>query len=140
MPTAVRAHYIKLLLDWTQSALMKGKGTSSAQASASEHLQNLQATWQLLSVLLMFPEVHAQAAPNTTLITAAASACKACSPEHAYSSAAQDLAVTLQQTLLVLHTKFKQSFRPSLEHRLALHSQAQHANTKRSLTLMRLLL
>lgn len=110
---------MKLLLDWTQSALIKGKLNVIPQASADDQLQNLQCTWQLLSVLLMSIDTSAQTAPNIFLIVAAAAACKACSPEQARSQTGQALAVALQQSLLTLNTKFKQSFRASLEHRSA---------------------
>lgn len=110
---------MKLLLDWTQSALIKGKLIVTPQASVNDQLQNLQCTWQLLSVLLISTEIPAQAAPNISLTAAAAAACKACPPEQARSQTGQALAVALQQSLLVLNTKFKHSFRASLEHRSA---------------------
>lgn len=119
MPAAVRAHYVRLLLNWTQSSLVKGKSTAQADSSAPEQLRHQQVTWQLLAVLLMSPEMPAAVAPNVSLVAAAASACKACPPEQAHGKAGQELAVALQQTLLVLNTKFRQSFRPSLEHRSA---------------------
>lgn len=119
MPAAVRAHYVRLLLNWTQSALVKAKITAQTDSSVSEQLQHQEVTWQLLAVLLMSPEMPAAAALSVSLVAAAAAACKACSPEQAHSKAGQELAVALQQTLLVLNTKFGQSFRPSLEHRSA---------------------
>ena len=124
MPVAVRAHYMKLLLDWTQSALVKGKLTAMQDLSANEQLQTLQNTWQLLSVVLMSTDTSAQATLNISLLAAAATASKACSPEQAHSKTGQQLAVALQHTLLVLNTKFKQSFRPSLEHRSPTDAQA----------------
>ena len=124
MPVAVRAHYMKLLLDWTQSALVKGKLSAVQELSANEQLQTLQNTWQLLPVVLMSTDTSAQAALNISLLAAAATASKVCSPEQAHSKTGQQLAVALQHTLLVLNTKFKQSFRPSLEHRLLTDAQA----------------
>ena len=125
MPVSVRIHYMKLLLDWTQSALIKGKLSVTAQACADDQLQTLKCTWQMLCVLLMSTDITTQAAPNTSLIAAATTACKACFPEHAHSQTGHELAVSLQQTLLVLNTKFKHSFRPSLEHRSAINSLLQ---------------
>lgn len=124
MPVAVRAHYMKLLLDWTQSALVKRKLNAMQELSANEQLQTLQNTWQLLSVVLMSTDTSAQAALNISLLAAAATASKVCSPEQAHSKTGQGLAVALQHTLLVLNTKFKQSFRPSLEHRSLTDAQA----------------
>lgn len=117
MPSRVRAHYVKLLLDWVATALTKAKNDSNANHDASTFLQQLQHRWQLLFVLLASTDSPAQSAPNITLIAAAAAACKGCSSEQASSAAGQKLALALHQTLLVLNTKYRRSFRPSLDHR-----------------------
>ena len=116
MPSRVRAHYIKLLLDWVVPTLTRAKNDNSAN-DASSFLQELHHKWQLLFVLLTSTDSSAQSAPNITLIAAAAAACKGCSSREAADPPGQKLAVALHQTLLVLNTKYRRSFRPSLEHR-----------------------
>ena len=117
MPSRVRAHYVKLLLDWVATALTKAKNETSAHDDASTFLQHLQHRWQLLFVLLTSTASPAQSAPNITLIAAAAAACKGCSIGSSSGTDGRKLATALQQTLLVLNTKYRRSFRPSLEHR-----------------------
>lgn len=119
VPPAVRSHFAKLLLDWAQSALVKGRIPAAPHASPQEYLQRLSSTWQLLCVMLLSVNTG-DAAPNVSLIAAAAAFCKACTAEQAHSLHGQTLAVTLQQTLLVLNTKYKHTFRPSLEHRFVI--------------------
>lgn len=117
MPSRVRGHYVKLLLDWVATALTKAKHDSSSNDDASTYLQQLQQRWQLLFVLLASTDSPPQSAPNTTLVAAAAVACKGCSIGHMSGADGQKLALVLQQTLLVLNTKYSRSFRPSLDHR-----------------------
>lgn len=117
MPLRVRAHYVKVLLDWVAAALTKPKSDSNADSEPSTFLQYLQHRWQLLFVLLASTDSPAQTAPNITLIAAAAAACKGCSIEKSTTVDGQKLALALQQTLLVLNTKYRRSFRPSLDHR-----------------------
>lgn len=117
MPSRVRAHYVKLLLDWVVPTLTRAKKDSSTHEDASSFLQQLHHKWQLLFVLLTSADSSAQSAPNITLIAAAAAACKGCSTGEGSDTYGQKLAVALQQTLLVLNTKYRCSFRPSLEHR-----------------------
>lgn len=117
MPSRVRGHYVKLLLDWVATALTKAKHDKKSSDDASTFLQQLQQRWQLLFVLLASTDSPAQSAPNTTLVAAAAAACKACNIGHIFSADGQNLALVLQQTLLVLNTKYRHSFRPSLDHR-----------------------
>jgi len=116
MPSRVRAHYVKLLLDWTISALTKSS-SKLASNSRGNFLQQLYSKWQLLFVLLACVDSPAQAAPNITLVAAAAAACKGCTTEQAPSADGCKLALSVQQTLLALNTKFRRTFRPSLEHR-----------------------
>ena len=116
MPPAVKAHFAKLLLDWAQSALVKGRIAAAPQASPQEYLQKLSSTWQLLCAMLLSGNT-AHVVPNVSLIAAAAAFCKACTAEQAQTQEGQKLAAALQQTLLVLNTRFKHTFRPSLEHR-----------------------
>ena len=117
MPSRVRAHYVKLLLDWVATALTKAKNDSNADSDPSTFIQHLQHKWQLLFVLLASTDSPAQSAPNITLIAAAAAACKGCNIEKGSTADCQKLALALQQTLLVLNTKYRRTFRPSLDHR-----------------------
>ena len=117
MPSRVRAHYVKLLLDWTVSALTKSSPKASLAADSQAFLQLLSSKWELLFVLLTSVDSPAQAAPNVTLSAAAAAACKGSSWQQASSEEGAKLALALQQTVLALNIKFKHSFRPSLEHR-----------------------
>ena len=117
MPSRVRAHYVKLLLDWVAATLTKAENGSNADSDVSTFHQHLQHRWQLLCVLLASTDSPSQSAPNITLIAAAAAACKACSVERRSTTDGQKLALALQQTLLVLNTKYRCSFRPSLDHR-----------------------
>jgi len=117
MPSRVRAHYVKLLLDWTVSALTKSSPKVSLGAESQGFLQILSSKWELLFVLLTSVDSPAQSAPNVTLAAAAAAACKGCSWQQAASGEGAKLALALQQAVLALNTKFKHSFRPSLEHR-----------------------
>lgn len=117
MPSRVRAHYVKLLLDWVATTLTKAKKDRNADSDASTFLQHLQHRWQLLFVLLASTDSPSQSAPNITLIAAAAAVCKGCSVEESSTTVGHKLALALQQTLLVLNTKYRRSFRPSLDHR-----------------------
>ena len=117
MPSRVRAHYVKLLLDWTVSALTKSDPRSSTHGDSISFLEILSSKWQLLFVLLTTVDTSSHSAPNVTLVAAAAAACKGCSQQQASSGDGSKLALALQQALLALNTKFKRSFRPSLEHR-----------------------
>lgn len=117
MPLRVRAHYVKLLLNWTVSTLTKSDPRASTQGDSVDYLHILSSKWQLLFVLLTIVEISAHSAPNVTLVAAAAAACKGCSQQQASSGDGSKLALALQQAMLALNTKFKHSFRPSLEHR-----------------------
>ncbi len=117
MPSRVRAHYVKLLLDWTMSALTKSSPKASLNADSQGLQKILSSKWELLFVLLTSVDSPAQAAPNVTLAAAAAAVCKGSSWQQASSEEGCKLALALQQTVLALNTKFKHSFRPSLEHR-----------------------
>ena len=117
MPPRVRAHYIKLLLDWTVSALTKSSAKPTGSVAGADFLPMLCSKWQLLFVLLTSVDSPAHSAPNVTLVAAAAAACKGCSEEQAASEAGCQLALAVQQALLAFNTKLKRSFRPSLEHR-----------------------
>lgn len=117
VPSRVRAHYVKLLLDWVVPALTRAKNDRSADDDASSFLQQLHHKWKLLFVLLTSTDSSAQSAPNITLIAAAAAACKECSTREGSGTHGCKLALALQQTLLALNTKYRRSFRPSLEHR-----------------------
>ena len=117
MPSRVRSHYVKLLLDWSVSALTKANSKSFVHAGSEGLLQQLRCKWQLLFILLTSVHSPAQAAPNTTLVLAATTACKSCSKEQASSEDGHQLAVAMQQAILALNIKFKHTFRPSLEHR-----------------------
>ncbi|KAL0022263.1 hypothetical protein WJX77_011953 [Trebouxia sp. C0004] len=120
MPSRVRAHYVKLLLDWTVSALTKSSPKASLDADSQDFLQILSRKWGLLFVLLTSVNSPAQSAPNVTLAAAAAATCKGCRWQQASSEEGVKLALALQQTVLALNTKFKHSFRPSLEHSIVL--------------------
>ena len=117
MPFRVRAHYVKVLLDWVATALTKTKHGVGSSADASTCLQQLSKSWHLLFVLLTSADIAPRSAPNMTLVAAAAAACKGCSMEHSSAEGGHNLALALQKALLVLNTKYKRSFRPGLEHR-----------------------
>lgn len=117
MPSRVRAHYVKLLLDWTMSALTKSSAKASLDADSQGLQKILSSKWELLFVLLTSVDSPAQVAPNVTLAAAAAAACKGSSWRQPSSEEGSKLALALQQTVLAFNTKFKHTFRPSLEHR-----------------------
>ena len=117
MPSRVRAHYVKLLLDWTISALTKSSPRASLDADRQGLQKILSSKWELLFLLLTSVDSPAQAAPNVTLAAAAAAACKGSSWRQPSSEEGSKLALALQQTVLAFNTKFKHTFRPSLEHR-----------------------
>ena len=117
MPFRVRAHYVKVLLDWIATALTKAKHDVNSTVDASSFLQQLSDRWQLLFLLLTSADIAPHSAPNITLVAAAAAACKSCSMEDSSTGSGHNVALALQKVLLVLNTKYKRSFRPGLEHR-----------------------
>ena len=120
MPARVRTHYVGLLRDWCISSLTKTKATAAADPDSADFLSQLHSRWQLLFVLLTSVDTPAECVINTTLVAAAAAACKSCSQQQAVAPDGSSLAIALQQTILALNTKFKHSFRPSLEPRSAM--------------------
>jgi len=93
------------------SALTKSSPKASLDADRQGLHKILSSKWELLFVLLTSVDSPAQAAPNVTLAAAAAAACKGSSWRQPSSEEGS------KQTVLALNTKFKHSFRPSLEHR-----------------------
>ena len=122
MPLRVRTHYVGLLRDWCVSSLTKAKGKRPTGTDSKRFVHDLYSKWQLVFVLLSSVDTPAHTALNTNLVAAAATACKSCSTEQAVLLGNNKLASALQQSVLLLNTKFKHSFRPSLEHRSAASS------------------
>ena len=83
MPARVRAHYVGLLRDWCVSSLTKAKATAAAGPDSVDFLSQLHSKWQLFFVLLTSVDTPAEFVINTTLVAAAAAACKICSQEQA---------------------------------------------------------
>ncbi|KAK9917648.1 hypothetical protein WJX75_006796 [Coccomyxa subellipsoidea] len=155
-PQRVRRHYMKMLLDWTVSNLLKsasvqqgsGIGSAPAQGSGAEATTGSAAPdnnptrvaarlWALLAALLRMHEVGPRAAANPALVSAAAHACRSAAQDALRTLGADisaDLADALLDALRLLFAKDRLHFSPSLEHSVAFAEAAveAHAATKRA--------
>ncbi|CAL8463562.1 g3096 [Coccomyxa elongata] len=145
-PPRVRKHYIKTLLEWTTSTLLKaasssGKGKAAARGAddadavrskaAGNTLTRVAARlWSLLAALLRMHKVGPGAAANPALVSAAAHACHTAAEGALCALGGDvnaDLADALLDALRLLAAKDRLRFSPSLEHSVAFVEAAVEA-------------
>ncbi|EIE27622.1 hypothetical protein COCSUDRAFT_39238 [Coccomyxa subellipsoidea C-169] len=142
-PQRVRRHYLKGLLDWAVSTLLKSASVQQSsgkggQGKAADSILSPEATptqiaarlWALLAALLRMREVGPAAAANPALVSAAAHACRSAAGGALRTLGADisaDLADALLDALRLLAAKDRLHFSPSLEHSVAFAEAAVEA-------------